>query len=63
MATRMKAAKMRMNNRLEIGGMGLRLLGGTDGSSIPTPVIFLGGLPPREEDVCVSGSCSHSVYS
>jgi hypothetical protein len=59
----MIAAKMRMNNGLEIGRMGPCLFGGTDGSSIPTPVIFRGGLPPCDEDACVSGSYSHSVYS
>jgi len=59
MPTRMIAAKMR--NAPEIGESGPCLVGGTDGSSIPAPVIFRGGPPPRDEDACVSGSCSHSL--
>ena len=39
------------------------ILGGMGGSSTPTPVIFRGGRPPREEAACGSSSCSRSWYS
>jgi len=56
MPTKMITAKMRMNIVAEIGRSGPCLFGGTVGSSRPTTVIFRGGPPPREEDVCVSGN-------
>jgi hypothetical protein len=61
--SRIIAAKMRMSIAAEIGKSGRCLLGGTAESSRPTPVVFRGGPPLREEDVCVSGSCSHSLNS
>jgi hypothetical protein len=39
------------------------LFGGTGGSSMPMPVCFRGGPPPRANDACASGSDSYSVNS
>ena len=62
--TRIITAKMRLSRDAGIGVSGPGcLLGGTGGSSTPTPVIFRGGMPPREEEARGSGSYSRSVNS
>jgi hypothetical protein len=60
----MTHANIRTNSEAGIGSSGPGcLLGGTGGSSSPTPVIFRGGPPPREDEGCGSGSRSNSVNS
>ena len=51
MPMRMITAMARLSQEAGMGVSGPGcLFGGTGGSSTPTPVIFRGGRPPREED-------------